>query len=59
VLRDGRLIGRGTADGKDPILMLCAALRGLAECRYGLPVNLIVLVDGEEESGSVSFARAA
>jgi acetylornithine deacetylase/succinyl-diaminopimelate desuccinylase-like protein len=54
-LRDGRLIGRGTADDKGPILMLCAALRGLAECGYGVPVNLTVLVDGEEESGSTSL----
>jgi acetylornithine deacetylase/succinyl-diaminopimelate desuccinylase-like protein len=55
VLRDGRLIGRGSADDKGPILMLCAALRGLAECGGDLPVNLIVLVDGEEESGSRSL----
>ena len=55
ILRDGRLIGRGSADDKGPILMLCAALRGLAECGYGLPVNLTVLVDGEEESGSDSL----
>ena len=55
VLRDGRLIGRGSADDKGPILMLCAALRGLAECGGDLPVNLIVLVDGEEENGSRSL----
>jgi acetylornithine deacetylase/succinyl-diaminopimelate desuccinylase-like protein len=55
VLADGRLIGRGSADDKGPILMLCAALRGLAECGGTLPVNLIVLVDGEEEDGSASL----
>jgi acetylornithine deacetylase/succinyl-diaminopimelate desuccinylase-like protein len=55
VLRDGRLIGRGAADDKGPILILCAALRGLAECGGDLPVNLIVLVDGEEENGSRSL----
>jgi acetylornithine deacetylase/succinyl-diaminopimelate desuccinylase-like protein len=55
VLRDGRLIGRGSADDKGPVLMLCAALRGLAECGGDLPVNLIVLVDGEEENGSRSL----
>lgn len=54
-LRDGRLIGRGSADDKGPILMLCAALRSLSECGYGVPVNLTVLVDGEEESGSDSL----
>ena len=31
------------------------ALRGLAECGGGLPVNVVVLVDGEEESGSPSL----
>jgi len=54
-MRNGRLIGRGSADDKGPILMLCAALRGLAECGGGVPVNLIVLADGEEEIGSPSL----
>ena len=55
VIRGDALIGRGAADDKGPILMLCAALRGLAECGAGLPVNVVVLVDGEEESGSPSL----
>jgi acetylornithine deacetylase/succinyl-diaminopimelate desuccinylase-like protein len=54
-VQDGKLIGRGSADDKGPILMLCAALRGLTECCGGLPVNVVVLADGEEEIGSPSL----
>jgi acetylornithine deacetylase/succinyl-diaminopimelate desuccinylase-like protein len=55
VITGDALTGRGTADDKGPILMLCAALRALAEAGGGLPVNVTVLVDGEEESGSPSL----
>ena len=50
-----RLIGRGTADDKGPIFMHLAAIEGLRAVAGGLPVNLKLLVEGEEESGSHSL----
>ncbi len=51
-IRDGRIYGRGATDNKGQFM---AHLRGLEEAlvREGdLPVNVIVLIEGEEEIGS-------
>ncbi|HEY8581302.1 MAG TPA: M20/M25/M40 family metallo-hydrolase, partial [Capillimicrobium sp.] len=49
VERDGRLYGRGAADNGSGLAVHLAALRALAARP---PVELIVLVEGEEEVGS-------
>lgn len=58
-LRAGNLFGRGTADDKTQVLLqVCAAEAALATS--GLPVNLILVFEGEEEIGSphlVDFVR--
>jgi acetylornithine deacetylase/succinyl-diaminopimelate desuccinylase-like protein len=56
VVRDGMVYGRGSSDNKGQIL---AHLLGLAEgLRKGkLPVNVVVLVEGEEEVGSPHLAE--
>jgi len=48
-MRDGRLYGRGAADDKGGLAVHLAALQHLGDA---LPVNVRVLVEGEEEAGS-------
>ena len=55
VIVDGECRGRGAIDDKGQVLYQVEALRGLLGLDGTLPVNVKVLVEGEEEIGSPHF----
>ena len=55
-IRDGKLFARGSVDDKGQLFAHVAALETLLHVRGKLPVNVIVLAEGEEEIGSEHLA---
>jgi acetylornithine deacetylase/succinyl-diaminopimelate desuccinylase-like protein len=53
--RNGNIYGRGTADDKGQVHIHLKALQCLHELHGKFPVNIKVLIEGEEEVGSVSL----
>lgn len=51
-VRNGRIYARGAADDKGQLFLHIAALDILLRTRGSLPVNVVVLAEGEEEVGS-------
>lgn len=58
VIRDERMYGRGTSDDKGPMLAALGAVERLLDKRGSLPVNVRILLEGEEEIGSPSLEPA-
>src|SRR5215470_14060042 len=54
-VRNGNLFGRGTADDKGQVHIHLKALESLRKVNGKLPINVKVLIEGEEEVGSVSL----
>ncbi|WP_366658286.1 M20/M25/M40 family metallo-hydrolase [Fodinicurvata sp. EGI_FJ10296] len=54
--RDGRLYGRGVSDDKAPVLTAIEALGAFISIEGRLPINVKILLEGEEETGSRSLA---
>jgi acetylornithine deacetylase/succinyl-diaminopimelate desuccinylase-like protein len=55
-VRGGKLFARGAADDKGQILTLIAAVRAYLQTTGSLPVNVKLLIEGEEESGGAEIA---
>jgi acetylornithine deacetylase/succinyl-diaminopimelate desuccinylase-like protein len=54
-VRDGKVYGRGSVDDKGQVLMHVAALEAHLRVNGSLPINVKVVVEGEEEIGSPNF----
>jgi len=54
-VRSGNLYGRGTADDKGQVHIHLKAFESLRDVNGKLPINVKVLIEGEEEVGSVSL----
>src|ERR1700722_6592611 len=54
-VRDGKIYGRGSVDDKGKVLMNVAALEAHLRVNGKLPLNVKVVVEGEEEDGSRNF----
>ena len=54
-VRNGNLFGRGTADDKGQVHIHLKALESIRKVDGKLPINVKVLIEGEEEVGSVSL----
>ncbi|HEX7490918.1 MAG TPA: dipeptidase [Candidatus Limnocylindrales bacterium] len=53
VVKDGKMLARGSSDCKCHISMHIRAIEGLLRTRGALPVNLKFIIEGEEEASSV------
>jgi acetylornithine deacetylase/succinyl-diaminopimelate desuccinylase-like protein len=54
-VRDGNLYGRGAVDDKGQVHIHLKALQSIHRLYGNLPINVKVLIEGEEEVGSVSL----
>ena len=56
-VRNGRIYARGSVDDKGQLFLHIKALEAHLEVRGTLPVNVIVLAEGEEEVGSENLEK--
>ncbi len=54
-VRDGKIFGRGSVDDKGQVLMHLAALEAHLQSNGALPLNVKLVIEGEEEIGSPNF----
>ncbi|MEK6767523.1 MAG: dipeptidase [Gemmatimonadota bacterium] len=56
-VRDGKIFARGTADDKGQVFCVVSALEGLRKTNGSLPLNVRLLIEGEEEVGSKGLTK--
>jgi acetylornithine deacetylase/succinyl-diaminopimelate desuccinylase-like protein len=56
-VRDGKLYARGSVDDKGQLYIHVKAAEALLKQRGSLPINLVILAEGEEEVGSDNLAE--
>jgi acetylornithine deacetylase/succinyl-diaminopimelate desuccinylase-like protein len=57
-IRDGKLFARGSADDKGQLYVHVKALESWLQTAGSCPVNVVFLIEGEEEVGSVNIEAA-
>ncbi len=57
VVKDGKIYARGSADDKGQIFMHVKSLEAHLKINKGLPINIKVIFEGEEEIGSVNLDK--
>ncbi|HLO02873.1 MAG TPA: dipeptidase [Symbiobacteriaceae bacterium] len=57
VIKENKIWARGAVDDKGQVFMHLKAIEGLLKLEGKLPINLKLLIEGEEESGSVNLER--
>ncbi|MGB0845058.1 MAG: M20/M25/M40 family metallo-hydrolase, partial [Alphaproteobacteria bacterium] len=55
-LDDGKIVARGSSDDKGQVMTFVEACRAWFQEDGQLPINVKVIIEGEEESGSISLA---
>lgn len=55
VVKDGKLIARGACDDKGQVYMHLSAIEAHLAVHKSLPINLKLVIEGEEEAGSESL----
>lgn len=56
-IRDNNIFARGACDDKGQVMLVLAALEAWAKVGGGPPVNLKVLLEGEEEAGGMAVGE--
>ena len=56
-IRDGNIYCRGASDDKAQVLLALAALEAWIKVEGALPINVKILLEGEEEAGGASVTR--
>jgi acetylornithine deacetylase/succinyl-diaminopimelate desuccinylase-like protein len=58
-IRNGRLYGRGTSDNKGQLLAHLKAIEAMQRAGRGVPANIRIMIDPQEEIGSPLLSRFA
>ncbi len=57
IVKNGRLLGRGSADNKGPFLCLLGGLMKFLEANPNAPIDIALMIEGEEEISSPSMEK--